>query len=569
MQLLYVYMQVNNFEQLKKGIEFNLGGKIIAKYDEKQKQLSLINNDTYVENLYGNHIINISAVCGRNGSGKSNILSQLAQAQVNHNMGSYIYLYEDGKFYYLHTNIKYTVVEDGKLCCNKKELPEKKNTNNIFKLNITDYGCANISTNFDEWFERSSVGYETDNSKFVNNSFNHMFYKMQRSTVNDAVRNINDSIFQYITYLYKLTKKPVSRFIEINLIGNFVGNITTENLDNELRNWIFNDYSNVTKNIVISLLNDVGAIKILKNDYFDKGKNNMAILKFCKDKIDDTGKIKVIDILQKLNADSNIGLDSLKVEEYLKEDSLTKQLVDLLQNLKLPLVFNYKYWGVSTGFQKKDILFSLIIKSVYELCKYNKNIKTIQLLLDEPDTSFHPEWRQSLIFEIVEILEKINVFFAESKILDSANIKYEIVLATNDPILLSDIPKSNIVFLKSEEEEGNYVISAIENTAEKFNTFGATTYTLYKHAFFLDDNSKGKMFETIFSNAAMRLKEIENEIRGFKTIRNLNLKIDSNLYKELMRIERIFNLVGDDLYRVTAMNYLNSVKFYFEADNND
>lgn len=69
----------------------------------------------------------------------------------------------------------------------------------------------------------------------------------------------------------------------------------------------------------------------------------------------------------------------------------------------------------------------------------------IVFLLDEADLGFHPEWKKRYINALTTTLP-ILINSLKDKI---KNI--QIIFATHDPLTLSDIPNTNVVYLKKNQ----------------------------------------------------------------------------------------------------------------------
>lgn len=89
----------------------------------------------------------------------------------------------------------------------------------------------------------------------------------------------------------------------------------------------------------------------------------------------------------------------------------------------------------------------------------------ILLLIDEADLSFHPKWQIQYISRLLNIL---NVMFKTCKV--------QVIITTHSPMILSDVPKSNVIYLKN---------STNDSTGEHSETFGQNVYTLFRDAFFM------------------------------------------------------------------------------------
>lgn len=98
--------------------------------------------------------------------------------------------------------------------------------------------------------------------------------------------------------------------------------------------------------------------------------------------------------------------------------------------------------------------------------------KNILLLIDEIELYCHPEWQRKFIDFL---LEELNLQFKDKNI--------QIIFATHSPIVLSDIPLSNTIYI-SKDKNGN---SVIENRLHHKETFGANIYRLFNDSFFLEN----------------------------------------------------------------------------------
>ena len=105
------------------------------------------------------------------------------------------------------------------------------------------------------------------------------------------------------------------------------------------------------------------------------------------------------------------------------------------------------------------------------------------LIIDEADMGFHPEWQRKYI---KSLLNFISIVCADAQV--------QIVLSTHSPLILSDIPSSNIVRL-SYSNDGTIVEQM------RKETFGANIHNLFRDTFFMDSTigefAKSKIDEVI------------------------------------------------------------------------
>lgn len=132
--------------------------------------------------------------------------------------------------------------------------------------------------------------------------------------------------------------------------------------------------------------------------------------------------------------------------------------------------------------------------------------KTIIILLDEPDLQLHPEWQQKFISLLLNLLY---VYFPK--------VKFQIILTTHSPILLSDIPSKNVIFINKNPDGTSKVCSEL-NIKE---TFAANIHTLYNNSFFLDGIPIGEF-------AKHKIEEIYDRIESGQ--------IDNNTLCDIYRI---------------------------------
>ena len=152
--------------------------------------------------------------------------------------------------------------------------------------------------------------------------------------------------------------------------------------------------------------------------------------------------------------------------------------------------FLYFDWGLSSGETAMLNLYSKFYQ-IYQSIK-NSEKKDVLLLIDEADAYFHPQWQKDYVKDTLYVAEQIFEGF-----------DVQIILSTHSPIMLSDIPKQNVLYLKKEENAGTKVVPR----EERQETFGANIFSLFKDTFFLEGSGIGSFAE---DNLAKLLKRIHN-----------------------------------------------------------
>ena len=79
MELIYLYIE--DYKNIKNQ-EFNFSSKFTCKYDEVKKTLQIDEKNNHIENFFGENI-NITAIVGENGSGKSSVLEVISKIISN------------------------------------------------------------------------------------------------------------------------------------------------------------------------------------------------------------------------------------------------------------------------------------------------------------------------------------------------------------------------------------------------------------------------------------------------------------------------------------------------------
>ena len=92
--------------------------------------------------------------------------------------------------------------------------------------------------------------------------------------------------------------------------------------------------------------------------------------------------------------------------------------------------------------------------------------QNVNLIFEEIELYFHPEWQRKWVYWLIAMLRSITYKYIRN---------INVILVTHSPFVLSDIPKTNVLFLK--DGSPNYDM--------QMNTFGANIHHLLKNGFFL------------------------------------------------------------------------------------
>lgn len=106
--------------------------------------------------------------------------------------------------------------------------------------------------------------------------------------------------------------------------------------------------------------------------------------------------------------------------------------------------------------------------------------------------------------------------------------RYHVIFASHSPVVLSDIPAGNVVFLKKERGAVKAVRVVDGLSEHRTNTFGANVYSLFDNNFFLEDGAVGR-FATL----------------KIKTLLDFYARKGSPSIPDSMRMKKLAKLVGD------------------------
>ncbi|MCD0477567.1 hypothetical protein LPB90_03825 [Chryseobacterium sp. LC2016-29] len=250
---------------------------------------------------------------------------------------------------------------------------------------------------------------------------------------------------------------------------------------------------------------------------------------------------------------SNFSIDDLKI--IIEKIKLKKQeFFPTIETIEIipPSFFNTDYCfnkennnifsKLSSGEKQKIFSFSTIIYHLRNIDSVSNDkdkkdendenvneekliiYKHINLIFDEIELYYHPNFQKSFIKNLLEYLGRANL-----KMIKNINC----IFITHSPFILSDIPKQNVLFL----EDG------IPISFTRMNTFGANITDLLADSFFINDGligdfAKEKIEKTItWLNSILDLKESVKELENkdklnYNKIRILKNKISKNLKEE-------------------------------------
>ncbi|PEE23587.1 hypothetical protein CON95_12195 [Bacillus toyonensis] len=164
-----------------------------------------------------------------------------------------------------------------------------------------------------------------------------------------------------------------------------------------------------------------------------------------------------------------------------------------------------------------------------ELIKNPKN--DLVILIDEGEVYLHPHWQGKFLNSLIEYFP---VVFKNRDEMKQRNI--QLILTSNSPFIVSDLPGTNVIFLRKDED--NTVV--IDNLEEYHQTFAANIHSLLAHSFFMEDGVTGAFAK-----------------RKINEIIHLLIKEDIvTIFENEEKIEKTINLIGEPVIRNKLLQML-------------
>ena len=118
------------------------------------------------------------------------------------------------------------------------------------------------------------------------------------------------------------------------------------------------------------------------------------------------------------------------------------------------------------------------------------------ILLDEAEIGFHPNWQRQYVDLILRFLQMMMV---------RAGVDFQIVITSHSPIILSDIPRCCVTYLRP-NKDGMTVNEEVEE-----ETYGENVFNLYRSVFFMEDGLVGSFAYTRLRKLFEKARRGEND----------------------------------------------------------
>lgn len=291
---------------------------------------------------------------------------------------------------------------------------------------------------------------------------------LSRKMISYNTKYFEEKYIKSVEEKYRLIKSKINGSIKIS--GTIIWHTAVCNLVFELL-FVFEEYANT---ILENDKHDIDSI-------FDQCVKFINGLNGCKEKKYYQDAIKEIFILRKILINAKY-TDNLLPQNDMGNEIFAEvgvlEFEPLIDHIKSGCSFLLKYldirnFHISSG--ERALL--NFMSRLYFSSQINKFIPnndfiwndSILLLIDEIDLYLHPEWQRQILQDLLKAIQEA---FSQNFV--------QIIVTSHSPIILSDIPQENSIFLQSKNGK-------IVQVKHDIQTFGANIYSLYKDAFFLTD----------------------------------------------------------------------------------
>ncbi|MFW3411890.1 AAA family ATPase [Aliarcobacter butzleri] len=580
-----VYLWVEKYKNIEKQ-GFNFSPRFRCEFkdeyekyidtDGKEKEKLKDNCELIIEKKEYKSIfpdnINITAIVGENGSGKSSILDLLLNRNLNKNKLFFIY-YKNNKLYFSGVSNPYSIDLEDSVTLNisiNDFLHIVDDTKIVYYSNILNEADHVLPSFFEGHYLAKSINistsYALDQNKTIETEFKVVnaspktgFDKIYRSyriqQIQMALLTIKNNSETSFELPFTIPDKIVIKNVNlINYFEKIKENFKEEEFKQLLKilkesnssEELFSNY--VKMNLVISLILENKDLSILGellenilfvkamsslNDFYQNAKNKLIKIDF---KRKNNRQYKRYNEFFR-NADkllSQIEKFPKKISNgYEIELSIEDNNFDFLETYERLIQQSEYFWdfnwrGLSSGeevFLYQFSRFYFLRGNFKEDENLNLNIekkevKNLIWLIDEGEGNLHPEWQKKYIKYLIEFFNK------------NFTQNIHIILTSHSPFILSDLPKENIIFL----EKGKQVYPFEDGK----QTFGANIHTLLSHGFFMKDGLMGEF-------AKEKINDVINFLNGNKSLITTNDEA-----------QNLINIIGEPVIKKQLQKMLDS-----------
>ena len=546
-----VYLWIEEYKNIENQ-GFNFSPKFEFHYDKDSEKLTKVKDEsTTFKSIFPDNI-NITAIVGENGSGKTSIINSI----INLNVGfKKILIYYYKKEIFLINYLNETIPFISKITKNITNIYEQEENSNLTEIYSKYYKKTFITREQKAYANRYLNNIQTS---FRNKNIDDIYIiNLFKSNLIIPFKKPTYLIINTISDKYGIFNSNIKYYIKkhnysIDFISNnFWGIRNKESKENSLK--LLNFYL-IVANIYTYQYQDLSSCFF--NIFYDTSPSNFdELLEIFSNYLQKERHLVLNDINYLIDyLDTNFESNKYYDEFTIEIDKLDTNFIKKYQNI-IHKVYDSNEQNNNIFSFEFDILFSegefdflnlfSKLQHLFDEKKYNL------ILLDEIETSFHPNWQKKFIKNITDFL-----------IQNYPNYNFQLITTSHSPFILSDLPKENIIFLKNGKQEKPF--------KKDEQTFGANIHTLLSHGFFMDGGLMGEFAKSKITEVIELLKKDQlskDEIKECKHIisiigepilqktleHQLNEKLNSN-ETELQKLEREQKEIQEKIDRLKREN---------------
>jgi AAA15 family ATPase/GTPase len=546
MRLLYIYIE--DFGILKDA-QINFTDRFTFNYDKETQIVSWTKNEVPLpENFFSidrsnNAVQAVSAIVGENGSGKTSVAKAIYTQNYMLSFSCFLILEGDHEIYVKNAlkTKDYKPPNGASISDVEVSFFPELSLTNIRNQNYTFVYCSNFYSTQHEIQSTENI-YDLSTSNLIKEDLR--FYNLHYQTNLGEVSIQNPLIAHEFIELNrianflstnKVKEMPTPRKVTISLIDTDYKPLI-KSLEYEQKNGI--KHSGLEKTILLLFMK---LNKVKNKTYFDDFLHKF-IKSFLGNWLRYNFELQKDDYDQELESSltkiiGKIGSTAVydEFEEFLTIPLLisydrgnfetAKELFRILRKREMSLSFfinlnegglkdfneishfyfqcytithfmNFAWTGLSSGEMAQLSIFSRLYDFKIESEKKNSATKDLIVFLDEVEITIHPDLQRKLVSNLIEFFE-----------LHFVGYKVHLIFASHSPVLISDIPKSNVVFMrKYEVGEKKGLCEIVEHDKIVTNPFASNIHSLYKNSFFTN-GTMGTFSENKIKNVITYIKD--------------------------------------------------------------
>ncbi|WP_146194174.1 AAA family ATPase [Brumimicrobium oceani] len=503
-----------------------------------ENRLELNSTTNYLAGFFPGNISNITAIIGKNSTGKSNVLDFLLTALHTGNRikltSDYFLLFKDDGELKFSGRIGRESIRNSEINCLEIKVGKTEpnsnwhtvfysnvadNRNYIFEDKITfNYSFSEIQRSQSNKLEYvSSNDFEQTWNRITNNTENSQMirFKLEPVVFNKVRNNNKDSIIngvyqRYYKAIFQESKSNSNRYKYTLTIALFSYLVENEHIskggltDIRLLNNGFAEEIAVLQPKIREVLSNI--------EIEDFNSNEVCFTSLEQFKL-------FLDFIDAFDT-TNYRLGEFKKDNQFIEVDFDNDFKSLIQPFislfNLTDIIHHDWSGLSSGMKAYLNLYSQLFNTKETI---NQTIsKSLLICIDEGDLYMHPEWQRSFLNDLIKF---INTNF------DNKHI--QILLTSHSPFLISDLPKENVLLL---DKNG-----IVNRQLGEESSFGANIHQLFANQFFLANKGTTGAF------AKEKIIELSNRISSIKT-------------SELSEIEHLIEMIGEPILRYRLQDKL-------------